>query len=75
MAAADVTIRPKYSLFADRVNAGLDVPGAGALAMHILMWGQGVAALATAFSDEVFIRREVDDMCAWLEAQRPGALA
>jgi TetR/AcrR family transcriptional repressor of nem operon len=48
---------------------------ADALAMHILMRSQGVAALATAFSDEAFIRREVDDMCAWLEAQRPGALA
>lgn len=44
---------------------------ADALAMHILMRSQGVAVLATAFGDESFIRREVDDMCAWLEAQRP----
>lgn len=40
------------------------------LAMHILMRSQGVATLATAFHDEAFIRREVDEMCAWLEALR-----
>jgi len=40
------------------------------LAMHILMRSQGVAALATAFRDKDFIRREVDDMDAWLKAQR-----
>lgn len=42
------------------------------LALHILMRSQGVAALATAFNDESFIRREVEDMDAWLEAQHPG---
>ncbi|HYH23460.1 MAG TPA: TetR family transcriptional regulator [Azospirillum sp.] len=46
---------------------------ADALAMHVLMRSQGVATLATAFHDDVFIQREVEDMCAWLEAQRPGA--
>lgn len=45
---------------------------AGALAMHLLVRSQGVATLATAFRDETFIRREVADMCAWLDAQRPG---
>lgn len=45
---------------------------ADALALHILMRSQGVAALATALRDEGFIRREVQDMDAWLEAQRPG---
>jgi TetR/AcrR family transcriptional repressor of nem operon len=45
---------------------------ADALAMHVLMRSQGVASLATAYGDEAFIRREVDDICAWLEAQRPG---
>ncbi|MBP1847967.1 AcrR family transcriptional regulator [Rhizobium petrolearium] len=44
---------------------------AEALAMHILMRSQGVASLATAFHDESFIRREVEDMCDWLEALRP----
>lgn len=46
---------------------------ADALAMHVLMRSQGVATLATAFRDEAFIQREVEDMCAWAEAQRPGA--
>ena len=45
---------------------------ADALAVHLLMCSQGVATLATAFGDEAVIRREVDDMCAWLEAQRPS---
>ncbi len=40
------------------------------LAMHILMRSQGVAALATAFRDEAFVRREVEDMCQWLAAQQ-----
>lgn len=46
---------------------------ADALALHILMRSQGVAALATAFRDESFIRREVADMEAWLDAQCPSA--
>ncbi len=39
------------------------------LALHLLMRSQGVAALATAFHDENFIRREVADMEAWLVTQ------
>jgi TetR/AcrR family transcriptional repressor of nem operon len=46
---------------------------ADALAMHLLMRSQGVATLAAAFRDEAFIRREVEDMNAWLEAQSPAA--
>jgi TetR/AcrR family transcriptional repressor of nem operon len=45
--------------------------GAEELSMHILMRSQGVAALATAFRDEAFVRREVEDMCQWLAAQQP----
>jgi len=45
------------------------------LAMHVLMRSQGVAALATAFRDKDFIRREVDDMNAWLEVQRSSRSA
>lgn len=41
---------------------------ADALAMHILMRSQGVATLAAAFRDEDFIRREVEDMNAWVDA-------
>lgn len=44
---------------------------ADTLAMHTLMRSQGIATLATAFQDETFIQREVDDLLAWLEAQRP----
>lgn len=46
---------------------------ADALALHLLMRSQGVAALATAFRDEDFIRREVADMEAWLQARCPAA--
>lgn len=45
---------------------------ADAFALHVLMRSQGIATLATAFQDEAFIQREVDDLLAWLEAQRPG---
>lgn len=43
------------------------------LAMHLLMRSQGVATLASAFRDEAFIRREVEEMNRWLEAQSPAA--
>ncbi|QGM97428.1 TetR/AcrR family transcriptional regulator [Methylocystis parvus] len=46
---------------------------ADGLALHILMRSQGVATLFTAFRDEDFIRREVADMEAWLQAQCPAA--
>lgn len=39
------------------------------LALHLLMRSQGVATLATAYRDEVFIRREVAAMHAWLDAE------
>jgi len=41
---------------------------ADALAMHLLARSQGVATLATAFHDEAFIRQEVAQMEAWLDA-------
>lgn len=41
---------------------------ADALAMHLLARSQGVATLATAFRDEAFIRQEVQQMYAWLDA-------
>lgn len=46
---------------------------ADALALHVLMRSQGVATLATAFRDEAFVRREVEDLEAWLAAQAPAA--
>lgn len=42
---------------------------ADALALHILMLSQGAATLATAFRDEDFIRREVEDVDNWLNVQ------
>jgi TetR/AcrR family transcriptional repressor of nem operon len=45
---------------------------ADALAMELLARSQGVAALASAFRDEAFIRREVAQMHAWLDAQCPS---
>ncbi|MEQ9346931.1 MAG: TetR/AcrR family transcriptional regulator [Thalassospira sp.] len=39
------------------------------LAMHILGRSQGVATLANAFDDDGFLKREVDVMCDWLDAQ------
>lgn len=39
------------------------------LAMHVLAWSQGVATLANAFQDERFVKREVNQICGWLEAQ------
>jgi len=37
------------------------------LAMHLLARSQGVATLASAFRDEVFIKQEVKLMCDWLD--------
>ena len=45
-------------------------PDAEALAMHVLARSQGVAALANAFHDESFIKREVEEMSAWLDTIR-----
>jgi AcrR family transcriptional regulator len=39
---------------------------ADALAMHLLARSQGVAALASAFCDEKFIKQEVSEMYEWL---------
>ncbi len=40
---------------------------ADVLAMHLLARSQGVATLASAFHDEKFINREVQQMCEWLD--------
>ncbi len=41
-------------------------------AMHVLARSQGIATLASAFRDEKFIRKEVDDLCDWLDAIAEG---
>ncbi|EJZ22404.1 TetR/AcrR family transcriptional regulator [Rhizobium sp. Pop5] len=48
---------------------------ADALAMHVLMWSQGVAALAAAYRDETFVRREVENISTWLAARLPKSTA
>lgn len=42
------------------------VEAADALSMHLLARSQGIAAMAQAFRDEDFIRREVQQIDAWL---------
>ncbi|MFC5066632.1 TetR/AcrR family transcriptional regulator [Flaviflagellibacter deserti] len=46
---------------------------ADALALHLLARSQGVASLANAFRDEDFIRREVEQMYDWLDAQQSAS--
>lgn len=45
------------------------------LASHLLGRSQGVAALATAFQDEEFVVREVDQLIAWVDAIADGAFS
>lgn len=40
---------------------------AGQLAAHLLARSQGVATLFNAFQEEKFVRREVEQMCEWLD--------
>jgi len=47
-------------------EAGLSTD-ADSHAMHVLSWSQGVATLGNAFQDERFVRREVREICAWLD--------
>lgn len=64
-----------FALFRDwlaRQFAALGKTDADALALHLLMRSQGIATLATALHDESFIRREVENMEAWLRAQCPA---
>jgi len=45
---------------------------AGALAMQVLSWSQGVATLGNAFSDFNYVKQEVDKMCDWLDSLPVG---
>lgn len=68
-----------FTLFRDWLSRQFAALGretdADGLGMHILMRSQGVAALATAFRDEAFVRREVEDMDQWLAAQQPDPIS
>lgn len=60
-----------FILFRDWLRAQFVALGrkrdADKLAMHLLARSQGVATLASAFRDEVFIKQEVKLMCDWLD--------
>jgi AcrR family transcriptional regulator len=71
--AAQPRARKVFELFRDWLRRHFAALGleaeADALAMHVLARSQGVAALANAFHDEGFLRKEVEQMRDWLEAQ------
>lgn len=66
-----------FALFRTWLRRQFMLLGRGAdadqLAMHLLARSQGVATLASAFHDEKFIRREVEQMCDWLRSCTQGA--
>lgn len=65
-----------FGQFRDWLRAQFEALGHGqdadVLAMHLLSRSQGIAALANAFHDEDFIRREVDLIDAWLSSLAPN---
>jgi TetR/AcrR family transcriptional regulator, transcriptional repressor for nem operon len=44
------------------------------LAMHVLAFSQGIATMSNAYQDREFVRREVDRLCAWVDAQAAQAV-
>jgi TetR/AcrR family transcriptional regulator, transcriptional repressor for nem operon len=44
------------------------------LAMHVLAASQGIATMSNAYQDREFVRREVDRLCAWVDAQAARAV-
>ncbi len=54
-------LRKQFTLLGRKADAD-------ALAMQLLARSQGVATLASAYRDEKFVRREVRQMCDWLES-------
>ena len=67
-----------FSLFRAWLGRQFELLGhkkdADGLAMHLLARSQGVATLANAFHDEVFIRNEVRIMCDWLSDYAKGVM-
>lgn len=64
--AADI-----FALFREWLAQRFEVLGAkdraDEYALHLLAWSQGVATLAAAFRDEIFIDREIAAITAWLD--------
>ncbi len=71
--AAQGEARALFTLFRSWLRRQFEELGRGmdadALALHLLARSQGVATLASAFRDEKFIRREVQEMCDWVDAR------
>ncbi|WP_235513875.1 TetR/AcrR family transcriptional regulator [Aquabacterium parvum] len=67
-----------FGQFREWLRAQFESMGQGeqadTLAMHLLSRSQGIAALAHAFHDESFIRREVDLIGTWLVSLAPKAV-
>ena len=67
---AQVRAAEIFGLFRDWLAGQFRALGAGVrsgpLALHLLSWSQGVAAMATAFRDETFIRSEASRIEHWL---------
>lgn len=60
-----------FTLFRTWLRRQLELlgrPDADWIAMHLLARTQGAAALASAFYDEDFLRREAEEIHAWLDA-------
>ena len=68
--AAQARAAAIFGLFRDWLTTQFQALGAGdaaqSRAMHLLVWSQGVAIMASAFRDETFIRREVAGIETWL---------
>lgn len=66
-----------FTLFRDWLREQFEQLGCGgksdALAMHLLGRSQGVATLANAFHDEMYIQYEVQQLCDWLDDQAAQA--
>ena len=62
-----------FTLFRDWLREQFEALGrhsdADSLAMHVIAVSQGIATLSNAYKDRDFVEREVDQLCAWVDAQ------
>lgn len=66
-----------FALFRDWLSMQFKRAGRGrdsdVLAMHVLMRSQGIATLAMALEEDVFVDREVSELIAWVQTQTGAA--
>ena len=64
--------RQMFELFKAYLQRQFEDLGKGleaeALAMHLLVWSQGMAVMTSAYKDQACLQREIADAEAWLEA-------